>query len=62
MTIADEFRTYANDCYRMALATNNPEWNRLAERWLHCADLDQSATAAAECLRKRPAERDTARV
>ena len=42
MDPAEEFRKHADECRRMARATVNlgdrASWNRLAERWLHCAD------------------------
>jgi mRNA-degrading endonuclease toxin of MazEF toxin-antitoxin module len=34
----EELRKFAYDCRMMALATNNADWDRLAERWLRCAD------------------------
>jgi hypothetical protein len=36
MTIADDLRRFADECHKMALATNKSEWDDLAERWLHC--------------------------
>jgi hypothetical protein len=32
-----ELGKYADDCRMMALATNDPKWDALAERWLRCA-------------------------
>jgi hypothetical protein len=44
----DEFRQFAFGCRVMGLATNNPEWDGLAERWLRCADWFDRPLAAAE--------------
>jgi len=38
MNTAAEFRVFVDECRRMALATNDPEWNSLAERWQRCAE------------------------
>ena len=42
MDPAEEFRKHADECRRMARTTVNLQdrtsWNRLAERWLQCAD------------------------
>jgi hypothetical protein len=42
MNPPDEFRKHANDCVQMAKFSRDPEskamWNRMAERWRHCAE------------------------
>ena len=46
---ADEFRRYAIECRRMARATPDMEsrstWNRLADRWVRCAELEEARPA-----------------
>jgi len=48
---SETFRKHAQECRqnaRIALdAHARATWNRLAERWSRCAELEQSATAAA---------------
>ena len=53
--ISDELRKFADDCHTMALATNNHDWDNLAERWRHCAAYMDRQTAAAKelALRRR---------
>jgi hypothetical protein len=58
MDPAQEFRKHADECRRMARATVNLEdrasWNRLAERWLHCADqADRDRDAMQAIARSR---------
>jgi hypothetical protein len=48
LAAADEFRQYAIDCRMMGLATNNPKWDGLAERWLRCADWFDPPRATAD--------------
>jgi hypothetical protein len=42
MDPSDEFLKHAADCQRMAKFTRDPEsratWNRMAERWMDCAE------------------------
>jgi hypothetical protein len=42
MNTTDELRKFADDCHRMALSTNDPKWDDLAERWLRRADSSGS--------------------
>jgi hypothetical protein len=50
MNHVEEFRGYADECRAMARSTKNlksrAEWNSLAERWLHCAEVAESAMAS----------------
>ena len=68
MDPAKEFRRNAEECRRMARTTVNhadrETWNRLAERWLRCADyVDREVKAAQEMARARAAvQRRTGRV
>ena len=60
MDPAEEFRKHADECRRMARATTNlgdrASWNRLAERWLHCADqADHDRDAIQASARNRAA-------
>jgi hypothetical protein len=47
---ADEFLKHAAECQQMARRTRNPAskatWNRMAERWLKCADRAKNQKAA----------------
>jgi len=43
MTPEDEYRDFARHCHLMALATNNPEWDKLAQRWTRCAEPGEGA-------------------
>ncbi len=56
MNPSEEFLRHAADCQRMAKFTRDPAskatWNRMAERWLHCAQVFDRQLAAA-----RPAPR-----
>ncbi len=56
MDPAEEFRRHADDCRTMARSTVNLEdraaWNRMAERWLRCAEQTESETTAARIHRK----------
>lgn len=51
MDPVEEFRRHAKECRQMAQATRDLEskatWNGLAERWLRCAELEESHRAAA---------------
>jgi hypothetical protein len=46
---AEEFRRYAVQCRRMARDTPDMEsratWNRLADRWVKCAELEEARPA-----------------
>ena len=45
----DEFLKHAAECQQMAKTTRNPAsketWNRMAERWLQCAERAKSQSA-----------------
>lgn len=45
MNPAEEFLRHAADCQQMAKFTRDPAsratWQRMAERWRHCADVFQ---------------------
>ena len=47
----DEFLKHAAECNLMARATRNPAskatWNRMADRWLQCAERAKNQKAAA---------------
>jgi hypothetical protein len=54
MEPAEEFRSHADECRRMARSTVNlgdrAAWNRMAERWLVCAQKAESETTAARAV------------
>jgi hypothetical protein len=54
---SDEFLRHAADCQQMAKFTRDPAsratWRRMAERWLHCAEVFQSQRAIAQQPTKR---------
>ena len=63
MNPPEEFLRHAADCERMAKFTRDPAskatWNRMAERWLRCAEVFESQRAAAQPARWfRPATAD----
>ena len=47
---ADQFLKQAAECQQMARATRNPAskatWNRMAERWLQCAERAKNQKVA----------------
>jgi hypothetical protein len=51
MNPAEEFLRHADECERMAKFTRDPEsratWNRMAERWLVCAERFKLQSSAA---------------
>ena len=57
MNPSEEFLRHAADCQRMAKFTRDPTskvtWSRMAERWMRCAEVFKSQSAAAA----RPAKR-----
>jgi hypothetical protein len=55
-TLAHDMRTCADDCLAMALATNNPGWDRLAGAFLRCARTFQGP----DNLSHRPPDRHAA--
>ncbi len=52
MSRAQEFRSHAIECRRMAENTHDREnkrfWGRLAERWIFCADLVDDGAAKSD--------------
>jgi hypothetical protein len=51
MDTVAEYRKHAASCAQMARATRDPDskavWNRMSERWLVCAKLEDDRAAAA---------------
>lgn len=51
MNPSEEFLRHAADCQRMAKFARDPAskatWNRMAERWLRCAETFNRQSAAA---------------
>jgi hypothetical protein len=58
MNPPEEFLRHAADCERMAKFTRDPAskatWNRMAERWLRCAEVFESQRAAAQPAKRVP--------
>ena len=54
---AEEFRRHALQCRRMARDTHDLEskatWNRLADRWVRCAELEEGHAPAREAAKYR---------
>jgi hypothetical protein len=52
MNPSEEFRRHAAECQQMAKFTRDPAskatWNRMAERWLHCAEVFQRESSAVQ--------------
>ena len=57
MDPSDEFLKHAADCQRMAKFTRDPEsratWNRMAERWIDCAERFKRCQDELSALHKR---------
>jgi hypothetical protein len=57
---SDEFLRHAADCQQMARFTRDPAskatWSRMAERWLHCAEVLQSQRLPAPLSRRKTAQ------
>ena len=57
---SEEFLRHAADCQQMAKFTRDPAskatWSRMAERWLHCAEVFQSQQSAAQLPRRHGAQ------
>jgi hypothetical protein len=57
---SDEFLRHAADCQQMARFTRDPAskatWSRMAERWLHCAEVFQSQRPPALPSRRQTAQ------
>jgi hypothetical protein len=53
----EEFLKHAADCQRMAKFTRDPEsratWNRMAERWIDCAERFKRESVAHRPAAKR---------
>jgi hypothetical protein len=60
MNPAEEFRRHAYECRRMARATRDFEgkasWNRMAERWNRCAQLEDARPASKRAAPKYRSE------
>jgi len=63
MDPSEEFLKHAADCQKMAKFTRDPEskasWNRMAERWMECAERfkrSQNSARAAPRRHRRPVE------
>lgn len=52
MNPSEEFRRHAAECQQMAKFTRDPAskatWSRMAERWLHCAEVFQQQRPATQ--------------
>jgi hypothetical protein len=52
MNPSEEFLRHAADCVQMAKFTRDPQskatWQRMAERWVSCAERFKSETLAAQ--------------
>jgi hypothetical protein len=67
MNPSEEFRKHAVDCQQMAKFTRDPEskatWNRMAQRWIDCAERfkieTQAAVARAPLLRQQRSAGDS---
>jgi hypothetical protein len=57
---SEAFRKHAEECRQMARVAPNADaratWQRLADRWLRCAELEQEAVALAERASRRRRE------
>lgn len=58
---SEAFRKHAEECRQNARIAPNADaratWQRLADRWSQCAELEQEAIAAAESASRRRRER-----
>ena len=63
MIPAEEFRRHAAECKHMASFTHDREnkavWNRMAERWLQCAEWAQQYTRTTTSTAKTKNHRHT---
>ena len=54
---SEAFHKHAEECRKMARIAPDADaratWQRLAERWSRCAELEQQAIAAAEAAARR---------
>jgi hypothetical protein len=61
MGYSEAFRKHAEECRQNARTAPDADaratWQRLAERWSRCAELEQEAAAAAESASRRRRER-----
>ena len=58
MDASEQFRKFAGECRAMAKLARSPDskatWDRLAARWVRCAELDEiHALATRERMAKR---------
>jgi hypothetical protein len=58
---SEAFRKHAEECRQNARIARDADaratWQRLADRWSRCAELEQEAVAAAESALRRRRER-----
>jgi hypothetical protein len=66
MNPCEEFLKHAADCQQMAKFTRDPEsratWNRMAQRWIDCAErfkIETQAIARAPLLRQQRSAGDS---
>ncbi len=56
MNPSEEFLRHAAECRQMAKFTRDPAskatWSRMAERWLHCAEVFRQQRSAAQPARR----------
>ncbi len=61
MNPPEEFRKHAEDCRRMAKSSRNDEdmaaWNRMAERWILCAELAENQLSTAHLQARENSKR-----
>jgi hypothetical protein len=57
MNPSEEFRRHAAECQQMAKFTRDPAskatWSRMAERWLHCAEVFQQQRPATQLSKRQ---------
>jgi hypothetical protein len=68
MNPSEEFLKHAADCQKMAKFTRDPEsratWNRMAQRWIECAErfkIETQAVARTPLLRQQRSAGDSRR-
>ena len=64
MVPAEEFRRHAVECKNMAAFTHDPQsratWNRMAERWLQCAEWAKQYSPPIQKMAKGKSHRHVA--
>ena len=64
MVPAEEFMRHAAECEYMAKFSRDPEnrklWNRMAERWVRCAEMARQQGPSPQGSRKRKLHRKPA--